>query len=37
MMERGNHRLPSIGRKKECPEELKALIVDLEKKLRSKA
>ena len=27
----------SIGRKKKCPEELKAPIADLEKKLRSKA
>jgi hypothetical protein len=29
--------MPAIGRKKECPEELKAPIADLEKKLRSKA
>jgi hypothetical protein len=28
--------MPAIGRK-ECPEELKATIADLEKKLRSKA
>src|SRR5882762_7512493 len=29
--------MPAIGRKKECPEELKAPIADLEEKLRSKA
>jgi len=29
--------MPAIGRKEECPEELKAPIADLEEKLRSKA
>ncbi|KAN0072692.1 hypothetical protein V8E54_008806 [Elaphomyces granulatus] len=28
--------MPAIGRKKECPEDLKAPIADLEEKLRSK-